>query len=182
MLLIAGLGNPGGKYVMTRHNAGFLVLDELAERQSSGFGSSKFFGETATISILEEKCLLLKPDTFMNLSGKSVLAAASFYKLAPDQIIVIHDDVDMPAMSVKTKKGGGHGGQNGIRDIIKCLGTDGFSRVKVGVGKPGPEDQIRNVADWVLAPFKDEELLQFQGPVLKEVILRLEGLVRDARK
>jgi len=94
MLLIAGLGNPGGKYVMTRHNAGFLVLDELAERQSSGFGSSKFFGETATISILEEKCLLLKPDTFMNLSGKSVLAAASFYKLAPDQIIVIHDDVE----------------------------------------------------------------------------------------
>jgi PTH1 family peptidyl-tRNA hydrolase len=181
MFLIAGLGNPGGQYVTTRHNAGFLILDELAESQSARFGSSKFYGETASISLLGEKCLLLKPDTFMNLSGKAVQAAAAFYKLSADEIIIIHDDVDMPPMSVKAKKGGGHGGQNGVRDIIKCLGTDRFSRVKIGVGKPGPDDQIRDVADWVLAPFEDEELLQFQGPVLKEVSLRVEGLIRGAR-
>ena len=153
MWIIAGLGNPGTKYDGTRHNVGFAVVDALA-RQMGGMGFQKnFHGEMDKIRMAGETVLLLKPMTYMNLSGKSVQAAASFFKVMPENILVIHDDLDLPLGSIRVKKGGGHGGHNGLRDISAKLGNN-YGRIRMGIGRPkykGAE------ADYVLSRYQGEE-------------------------
>lgn len=153
--LIVGLGNPGAEYTNTRHNAGFLAIDKIAERCSVKINRVKFKGLCADTVISSKRVLLLKPQTFMNLSGESVLEAADFYKIAPENIIVICDDVNFDVGVMRIRKKGSDAGQRGVRSIIKCLGTDAFPRIKIGVGKkPNPE---YDMADWVLSKFTSDE-------------------------
>lgn len=154
--LIVGLGNPGREYEATRHNAGFWWVDEFARVQGANFKTdSKFHGLVARASLHGHDVHLLKPQTFMNVSGRSVVALALFYKILPDQILVIHDELDLPPGSAKLKLGGGHGGHNGLKDIIAHLGTKEFWRLRIGIGHPGERDQVVN---YVLnAPRKEEQ-------------------------
>jgi len=141
--LIAGLGNPGREYQQTRHNAGFLFVDRIAEAYGLGFrGESRFKGELARLQDGCQDCRLLKPTTFMNRSGQAVAAVAGFYRIEPAQILVAHDDLDLPAGTVRLKRGGGHGGHNGLRDIIQQLGSQDFIRVRIGIGHPGDRDAV----------------------------------------
>ncbi len=142
--LIAGLGNPGDKYSKTRHNAGFWFLDTLAESHNVRFKSDKkLFGETATISYKNQDIRLLKPTTFMNASGQSVSAAAKYFKIAVPNILVAHDELDIPAGSVRLKFAGGHGGHNGLRDM-KALGSNEYWRLRIGIGHPGDKSQVHD--------------------------------------
>ncbi len=143
--LIAGLGNPGQEYQQTRHNAGFWCLDLLADKYQANFKlQSKFQSEIAQASINDNDVWLLKPQTFMNNSGRAVQAAMSFYKIKMEEILVIHDEIDLSPGTARFKSGGGHGGQNGLRDIISCLGGNGFSRLRIGVGHPGDKHKVAN--------------------------------------
>ncbi len=136
--LIVGLGNPGEKYLQTRHNAGFWFVDELARRYGGSFRpETKFKGELARVRAGQGEAYLLKPMTFMNRSGESVGPLANFYKLEPAQILVVHDELDLPPGTMRLKRGGGHGGHNGLRDIARVLGTRDFLRLRVGIGHPG---------------------------------------------
>jgi len=156
--LIVGLGNPGKEYADTRHNAGFWWVDELARGHHTTFkADSKFHGLIAKTTVHGHEAYVLKPQTFMNLSGRSVGAVAHFYKLEPAQILVVHDEIDLPPGSAKLKLGGGHGGHNGLKDIIAHLGTRDFWRLRVGVGHPGERAEVVN---YVLnAPRKEEQVL-----------------------
>ncbi|MDD5056382.1 MAG: aminoacyl-tRNA hydrolase [Sideroxydans sp.] len=156
--LIVGLGNPGREYEATRHNAGFWWVDELVRSHSFNFKTeSKFHGLVARANLHGHEVQLLKPQTFMNVSGRSVVALALFYKILPDQILVVHDELDLPPGSAKLKLGGGHGGHNGLKDIIAHLGTKEFWRLRVGVGHPGERSEVVN---YVLnAPRKEEQVL-----------------------
>lgn len=146
--LIVGLGNPGPEYEPTRHNAGFWFVDELAARCQQSFrGESRFHGEVARCVLEGRECRLLKPQTFMNRSGQSARALAQFFKIPPEAMLVVHDELDLPAGSVKLKRGGGHGGHNGLRDLISHLGGKDFYRLRVGIGHPGHKDQV---VDYVL--------------------------------
>ncbi len=158
MNLIVGLGNPGDRYRDTRHNLGFLVLDLIAERWGRAIWRAKFQGETALAEApgVKEKVALLKPLTFMNLSGQSVQPAAAFYKVAPPDVIVIHDELDVPFGQVKLKSGGGDAGHNGLKSVTQRLGTNGYQRVRVGIGRP-PKDFRGDVADFVLEGFPPAE-------------------------
>ena len=153
--LIVGLGNPGQQYQKTRHNAGFLFLDQLAAELGGAWVSeSKFQGLTAECRISKEKVILLKPQAFMNRSGQSVGMVARYYKLQPEEILVVHDELDFDVGVVKLKKDGGHAGHNGLRDIIAHLGSKEFYRLRVGIGRP---DAGKAVADYVLSnPSKKE--------------------------
>jgi PTH1 family peptidyl-tRNA hydrolase len=154
--LVVGLGNPGPRYALTRHNVGQLVLDELADRRSEGFKAHKANARVAETWLRpgEAKLILAKPNSFMNVSGGPVSALARFYGVAPERVIVVHDELDIPFDSVRLKSGGGHGGHNGVRDVAKALGTPDFPRVRVGVGRPpGRQDP----ADWVLDPWSAAE-------------------------
>ncbi|QDG50089.1 aminoacyl-tRNA hydrolase [Persicimonas caeni] len=151
--LIAGLGNPGSKYARTRHNIGFMALDRLAERHRIALGSEKFDSRFDTGRVGGEMVVLLEPQTYMNRSGKAVQAAASFYDLSPDQIIVVHDEIDLPLGSIRIKRGGGHGGHNGLRDIVNRLSSKDFIRVRLGVGRPEHGD----VTNHVLGAFDRDE-------------------------
>lgn len=154
--LIVGLGNPGSKYAFTRHNAGFLCLELLAEQQNVQLSRIKFKGVLGEARLGGHRCLLLKPQTFMNNSGESVREAAAFYKIPPERILVIFDDVSLPCGRLRIRRKGSDGGHNGIKSIIYHLGSDAFPRIKLGVGeKPNPEWDL---ADWVLSPFRKEEL------------------------
>jgi len=147
--LIVGLGNPGQQYQKTRHNAGFLFLDRLvAEFGGAWVSEAKFQGLIAECRFSKEKVILLKPQTFMNRSGHSVGMVARYYKLQPEEILVVHDELDFDAGVVKLKKGGGHAGHNGLRDIIVHLGSKEFYRLRVGIGRP---DAGKVVADYVLS-------------------------------
>lgn len=140
--LIVGLGNPGPKYEETRHNAGFWFLDELAQKYSAAFKSeSRFSGDLCKARIGTREILLLKPTTFMNLSGQSIAAVANYFKIAPERILVVHDELDLPPGTIRVKQGGGHGGHNGLRDAIAKLGKD-FWRIRVGIGHPGHKDAV----------------------------------------
>ena len=153
--LIVGLGNPGEKYENTRHNVGFQVVDELAERQNAPVQKLKFKALTNLLTISGEKVLVMKPVTCMNLSGEAVRPAADFYKIPPERILVISDDtaLDLGKLRIRTK--GSAGGHNGLKNIIQHLGTDQFPRVRVGVGqKPHPDYDL---ADWVLGKFLGED-------------------------
>lgn len=145
--LVVGLGNPGSKYENTRHNMGFLALDILAEKEKLTFNKLRFKAWTATAELGGEKVLLMKPQTYMNLSGEAVREAAQFYKISPEKVLVIYDDVSIPVGKIRVRPSGSAGGHNGIKNIIAHLGTDKFPRVKVGVGGPGQEGDM---IDWVI--------------------------------
>ncbi len=154
-LLVAGLGNPGREYDRTRHNAGWMVLDELARRHG-GSWRSKFSGSLTEVRLGELRLALLKPETYMNDSGRSVGSAVRFFKVEPEQVLVVHDDVDLEAGRLQARAGGGLGGHNGLRSLAQHLGSQDFLRLRIGVGRPGRGDP-RPVADWVLSPFAPEE-------------------------
>ena len=145
--LVVGLGNPGEKYAKTRHNMGFLTLDLLAEREHVRIDRIKFKATTAQATVGGARCLLLKPQTYMNLSGEAVREAAQFYKIPADHVLVIYDDVSLPVGKIRVRPSGSAGGHNGIKNIIAHLGTDQFPRVKIGTGAPG---QGGDMIDWVI--------------------------------
>jgi PTH1 family peptidyl-tRNA hydrolase len=143
--LIVGLGNPGHEYETTRHNVGFLWVDELAREQKLSFKSeAKFHGLTARCQLHGQEVLLLKPQTFMNVSGRSVGALVQFYKIEPAGMLVVHDELDLPPGVARLKIGGGHGGHNGLKDIIAHLGTKDFWRLRIGIGHPGDRAEVSN--------------------------------------
>lgn len=143
--LIAGLGNPGAGYHATRHNAGFWFVDALAQHVGAPWKKeSRFSGETARLQADGHDIWLLKPATFMNCSGQSVRALADFYKIAPHEILAVHDDLDLPAGAARLKRGGGHGGHNGLRDIHRHLGGPDYLRLRVGIGHPGQQQEVMN--------------------------------------
>ena len=154
-LLVVGLGNPGREYARHRHNAGYLVVDELARRHE-GSWRSKFSGQLAEIRIDGHKLALLKPETFMNESGRSVGAAMRFFKLEPDAVLVVHDDGDLERGRLQLRLGGGLGGHNGLRSIASHLKTQDFLRLRLGVGRPGRGDP-RPLADYVLSDFEPHD-------------------------
>ena len=145
--LVVGLGNPGAKYESTRHNMGFLVVDKLAQNEKLKFNKLRFKAWTATWEVGGEKVLLMKPQTYMNLSGEAVGQAARFYKIPADHVLVISDDISLPAGKLRIRAGGSAGGHNGLKNIIQHLGTDRFPRIKVGVGSP--QQAEHDIADWV---------------------------------
>jgi PTH1 family peptidyl-tRNA hydrolase len=153
-LLVAGLGNPGREYAATRHNVGFLVADELARRHGGSF-RSKFSGELAEVRLDGLRLALLKPQTFMNESGRSVGAAARFYKVEPEGLVAVHDEVDLEPGRLQVRLGGGLAGHNGLRSVAHHVGTPDFLRLRVGVGRPERGDP-RPVADFVLSAFPPE--------------------------
>lgn len=161
LIAIVGLGNPGPEYERTRHNAGFWFADAVAERWRGSFRTeSKFFGQLARVRIEGSEVLLLKPSTFMNRSGQAVQALMQFYKLAPADLLVAHDELDLPAGQMRLKLGGGHGGHNGLRDIHRPLG-DGYRRLRIGIGHPGDKNLVLN---YVLGrPSKADEEAIHQG-------------------
>jgi len=173
-LLVVGLGNPGPEHARDRHNVGWMVADELLRRHGGSF-RSKFSGKLAELRLDGLRLALLKPETYMNLSGSSVAAAARFFKVSPGSIAVIHDEVDLEPGRLQVRLGGGLAGHNGLRSIRQVLGSPDFLRVRVGVGRPGRGDR-RPVADYVLSPFEVDE-----GPA--ELVLRsadaVEALARE---
>ena len=154
-LLVAGLGNPGREYERTRHNAGWLVLDELVRRHG-GSWRSKFSGSLAETRVGDARVALLKPETYMNESGRSLGAATRFFKVAPEHVLVVHDDVDLETGRLQARAGGGLAGHNGLRSLAQHIGSQDFLRLRIGVGRPGRGDR-RSVADWVLSPFAPED-------------------------
>ncbi|MCX7200055.1 MAG: aminoacyl-tRNA hydrolase [Proteobacteria bacterium] len=155
MKLIVGLGNPGSQYERTRHNAGFWLIDRLARSAGAHLQNEpRYHGLAARTPIAGESCWLLEPQTFMNLSGRSVAALANFYKIDPSDVIVAHDELDLPAGTVKMKLGGGFAGHNGLRDITAQLGTRDFWRLRLGIGHPGDKSLVHS---YVLNPPRPEE-------------------------
>jgi PTH1 family peptidyl-tRNA hydrolase len=152
-LLVAGLGNPGREYAHTRHNVGWLVADELARRHGGSF-RGKFSGQLAEVRAGDLRLGLLKPETYMNESGRSIAAAARFFKVDPGSLLVVHDDVDLAPGRLQARSGGGLGGHNGLRSIAQTLGTQDFLRLRIGVGRPERGDR-RPVADYVLSDFDE---------------------------
>jgi peptidyl-tRNA hydrolase, PTH1 family len=153
-LLVAGLGNPGREYERTRHNSGWLVLDELARRHG-GSWRSKFSGSLAEVRIDDARVALLKPETYMNESGRSIGAAVRFFKSPAASLLVVHDDVDLEPARLQARLGGGLAGHNGLRSIAQAIGTQDFLRLRIGVGRPGRGDR-RSVSDYVLSGFDEE--------------------------
>lgn len=154
-LLVAGLGNPGREHARDRHNAGWMVVDELARRQGASF-RSKFSARLAETRLGDARIALLEPETYMNESGRSIAAAARFFKVAPEDVLVVHDDVDLEVGRFQARLGGGLAGHNGLRSIATALGTQDFLRLRIGVGRPARGDR-RPVADYVLSPFEPED-------------------------
>jgi PTH1 family peptidyl-tRNA hydrolase len=154
-LLVVGLGNPGREYERNRHNVGFMVVDELARRHGASW-RAKFSGRLADVRIDDHRVGLLKPETYMNESGRSVGAAASFYKLEPDAILVVHDEGDLETGRLQARRGGGHAGHNGLRSVAQHLASQEFLRLRVGVGRPERGDR-RPLADYVLDDFEPHE-------------------------
>ena len=154
--IIVGLGNPGDKYKITRHNMGFMFMDHLSEKYGVSINRSKFSALVGEATIGGKRVLLMKPQTFMNASGEAVQAAADFYKIPLENIIVICDDINLGVGAMRVRGKGSDGGQRGVRDIIRIMGSDAFPRIRIGVGaKPHPEYDL---ADWVLSNFTQDEL------------------------
>ena len=161
MHLVVGLGNPGRRYADTRHNAGFLVIDRLAERWGASLGKRQFKADVGPARISSSPAVLCKPQTYMNLSGEAVASLRGYYKASNAEVVVVHDDVDLPFGDIRTKVGGGHGGHNGLRDLSKRIGPD-YVRVRFGVGRP-PEGW--DTADFVLAKWTRDESRQLADAV-----------------
>lgn len=158
--IVAGLGNPGLEYENTRHNAGFLTMDELAKQCGVKLDQMKFKSDCGEAMLGEVRCLLMKPTTYMNLSGDAIAAAANFYKIPPEQVLVIYDYISLPPGKLRLRRKGSAGGHNGIKSIIAQLGTEEFPRIRVGVGaKPNPQYDL---ADWVLSKFSEEDMTALQ--------------------
>ena len=156
LYLIVGLGNPGPRYENTRHNVGFRAVERMAQKHGLTFGKVEQRALVASGTILGKRVLLAKPQTFMNLSGDSVVPLAHFYKVEPDHIIVIHDDLDLPLGTLRLRKEGSSGGQNGLKHILQRLGTQAIARVRIGIGRPpGRMDPV----DWVLMPLKGDDAI-----------------------
>ena len=179
--LIVGLGNPGAEHLRTRHNAGFWFVDSLALAAGARFGmESKLFGETAKVEIAGRPVWLLKPATFMNLSGKSITAALRYWKIEPEETLVAHDELDLPPGTARLKFDGGHGGQNGLRDAIRLLGHGKFHRLRIGIGHPGHKDKV---TPWVLGrPGQGDEaaILRAVSDAIDVLPLAVEGNFMDA--
>jgi PTH1 family peptidyl-tRNA hydrolase len=154
MWLVVGLGNPGREYAGHRHNIGFGIVDELARRTGADRYRSKFSGELARTELGDEDAWLLKPQTYMNVSGDAVQPCAAFFKIPAERVIVCHDELDLPYGDVRLKRGGGHGGNNGVRSVMQRLGTD-FCRLRFGIGRPPAE--YRDTSSWVLSNFSTED-------------------------
>ena len=174
--IVAGLGNIGAKYQNTRHNAGFLMIDAFAEQCGAKFGRHQFRSDTATAVCAGIRCLLLKPDTLMNLSGMAVTEAMQFYRIPPERTIVICDDINLDVGAVRIRKKGSDGGHNGLKNIIYLSGADTFPRIRIGIGKkPHPEYDL---ADWVLSAFTPEDMEKLRETaktVCAALPLMLEG-------
>ena len=153
--LIVFLGNPGPRYEMTRHNAGFMAADAMAKEKNVNINKARFKALTATCDIGGESVLLMKPQTFMNLSGDAVAQAARFYKIPPEHVIVVSDEISLPIGKLRIRTKGSAGGHNGLKDIIAKLGTDAFPRIRIGAGAPPHPDY--DMADWVLSSFKNQD-------------------------
>lgn len=154
--IIVGLGNPGTKYMDTRHNAGFMAVDTLAEKYNTDIKKIKFKSLCNNITICGKNCLVMKPSTYMNNSGEAVVEAMNFYKIPIENVIVIYDDISLEPSKLRIRRKGSDGGHNGIKSIIYLTGSDGFPRIKLGVGKKPHPDY--NLADWVLSSFKKDEI------------------------
>ncbi|MDO5581997.1 MAG: aminoacyl-tRNA hydrolase [Planctomycetia bacterium] len=161
-IIVAGLGNPGNKYKGTRHNIGFMVLSELAERGCSDKPQKKFHADILLGKVANKNVLFLCPTTYMNLSGTAVAEAARFFKLDPEQILVVCDDADLPVGKLRIRAHGGSGGQKGLKDIIQKLGTENFPRIRVGIGRP-PEKV--DMADYVLSTFAKSEKTEIEWAI-----------------
>jgi peptidyl-tRNA hydrolase, PTH1 family len=173
-LLVVGLGNPGREHARDRHKVGWMVVDELARRTEARW-RGKFSGQLAEIRLDGLRLALLKPETFMNDSGRSVAAAARFFKVEPEAMLVIHDDVDLESGRLQARAGGGLAGHNGLRSLAQALGTQDFLRLRIGVSRPGRGDP-RSVADYVLSPFDAE---QDAGALVSRSADAVEALARD---
>jgi peptidyl-tRNA hydrolase, PTH1 family len=181
--LIIGLGNPGPEHARTRHNAGFWFVDALAEKLGGRFGlEAKLFGETAKVEIAGRPVWLLKPATFMNLSGKSITAALRYWKIEPAEALLAHDELDLAPGTARLKFDGGHGGQNGLRDTMRLLGHGQFHRLRVGIGHPGHKDKV---TPWVLGrPGRDDEaaILRAIDDAIEVLPLAVAGDLNEAMK
>ena len=178
--LIVGLGNPGDVYSSTRHNVGFHIIDELANRWNASLGQEKWQAQYTTLSVEKRKVHLVKPLTFMNRSGSSVCQFYRFFKLSPDQLLVVHDDLDMAPGRVKLVQGGGNGGHNGIKSLVEFLGIRDFYRLKIGIGRPGKGDVHADfpVEKYVLSNLSSEEceaLRARHDGLLDGILLLLRG-------
>lgn len=179
--LIVGLGNPGLEYAQTRHNAGFMTLDLLAEREHTEIKRMKFKSLCGDAVIAGKRCLLMKPTTYMNNSGQAVAEAMQFYKLPIDHIIVVYDDISLEPSRLRIRRKGSDGGHNGIKSIIYLTGEDTFPRIKLGVGKKPRPDY--NLADWVLSRFTKEELEQMHiaaEHACESIALMVNGKIAEA--
>ncbi|HPZ00159.1 MAG TPA: aminoacyl-tRNA hydrolase [Clostridiales bacterium] len=181
MYLIVGLGNPGMEYETSRHNVGWLCLDRLAEKHQVSLRKTKFHALVTSCLIHGEKCLLMKPTTYMNNSGQAVSEAAGFYKIPPEKIIVISDDINLEPGKIRIRKSGSAGGHNGLKSIIEDLGSDAFPRIRIGVGDR--ENPAFDLADFVLGHFSEEDLKQME-PSFQAAIdsaeLIVEGRLTEA--
>ena len=179
--LIVGLGNVGIQYENTRHNAGFIEIDRLAEKYNLKINRLKFKSNCEEVTVSDKKCLLMKPNTYMNNSGEAVVEAMNFYKIPIENVIVIYDDISLDVGKMRIRRKGTHGGHNGIRSIIDLTGSEDFPRIKIGVGKKPHPDY--NLADWVLSKFKPDELKQLQelgDAVCESVELIIKGDIEKA--
>jgi peptidyl-tRNA hydrolase, PTH1 family len=176
MRLVVGLGNPGSRYARNRHNVGFMAVDAIARRHGAPGFRNRFKGELAEGPIGGERVLLLKPQTFMNLSGESVGEAARFFKILPSEIVVIHDEIDLRPGKLRVKRGGGSAGHNGLRSIDGLLGPD-YWRVRLGIGHPGVKELVQ---PYVLQNFSGEELTGWVEPLLGAVAETIPLLLSGA--
>jgi PTH1 family peptidyl-tRNA hydrolase len=179
--IVAGLGNPEKKYTLTRHNSGFLCVDELAEKHNFKINKLKFKAIIADTQIGSHRVIVMKPQTYMNNSGEAIKEAAAFYKIPPERIIIIFDDISLDVGKLRIKRKGTDGGHNGIKSIVKHLGSTDFPRIKLGIGKkPHPDYDL---ADWVLSDFKKDEAVPLKQSIdnaCEAIELMLDGEIDEA--
>jgi len=176
MKLIVGLGNPGRKYLKTRHNIGFILIDELAKKEKINFAlKTKFKAEIVQTTINNESVILLKPNTFMNLSGEAVLAVMQFYNLNAEDVLVIYDDLDLVCGKIRIRQKGSSGGHKGLKSIISCINNENFHRLKIGIGR----DEIIPVIDYVLGKFTKEQQQEINISIVTGIEAIYDWIAQD---
>lgn len=179
MKLIVGLGNPGSRYRLTRHNAGFICIDQLVDQQGISWLNKKgFHGYWADGQLFTQRCMFLKPQTYMNNSGRAVASVVSFYKMAVQDVVVLHDDLDVASGKVKSRAAGGDGGHNGVRSVIEHLHSREFHRIKLGVAQ---ENKQVSGEFWVLTDFTDDQLTVLRTKMVDETMVRLQQIIRGSK-